>query len=230
MKKMALISTLLLASSANAGLETTRAFHSYLVKITNNSSKTFKLYCNNKDWNVVLFSSVQQLEHFTEKFDQPTTKLQQEWYDVTDQKNIRVQELKVEQKTDAQIAQDPTIKTLTKRLDQLTEQLRPVIRPHSVTDNIPCRIFGPDDLPTDKPKGWRWPETYVKSGDTRIELVDTDRGDGCGSGMIKVTAKGEKLATAICVPFTLYFGQLHLIIEEDGTFHLEEITGPITSE
>lgn len=227
MKKYALIVTLLCSNALQASLSSTRIYNNFLVKITNNSSKTFRLHCSNKDWDLILFSSASQLDLFTEKFDKPLPQIQQDYNDLVVQKNARVLALKTDQKTDVQIEQDSQVKALDAKLKVAEEKLRPVIKPRSVADNLPCRIFGPGDIPTTKPKNWQWPETEIKGDTISIKLVDTNAQGNCPAGRIKITAKSGTYETSLCTDNSLYFGKIHLIIEENGTFKLEQIDNPI---
>ena len=206
-----------------ASISTSRLYHSYLVKVTNNSSKTFRVFCSNKDWDTVLFVDPSQLDLFTSKFDTPIPKAQADYLELVQERNIRIQELKgVEGKTDKQIEQDSQIKALDAKIKPLEEMLRPIIKPHSVADNLPCRIFGPDDIPNYKPKGWHWPETILKDG-IKIEFIDTNKKNGCPIGNTKITAKSPAGTTSLCVDTSLYFGRVHVTIEEDGTLKLEQL-------
>jgi hypothetical protein len=227
-------------------LTTVRAYKNYLFTITNNSSTTFKLYCSNNDWTTVLFSSDSQLELFTSKFDKPISELQKEYDFLMLQRNDLLSQLVVDDKTFDQAQLNPHIKELDGKIKILTEKLRPVIRPHSVTSKLPCRIFTPDDLLAELPeeKGFpqssvrdkavgtdtsnpilRLPQTALKGGGITIEIIDTDKTDGCKEGFIKVIARrtNPQKTTSLCVANTLYTGYLNLIIEEDGSLKLERL-------
>jgi hypothetical protein len=246
MKKYLLILLSYSCGLMPGALTTTRVYKNFLFKITNNSSKTFKLYCSNNDWSVVLFSSESQLEPFISKFDKPVPEMQKEYNFLLEQRNDRLSELITNDKLFAQAKEDPTIRKLDSRIKVLTEKLRPLIRPNSVVPNLPCRIFTPDDLQVepasadglpksnirDKAVGedpanpvLDLPQTALKADGVIIEIIDTNKTDGCKEGFIKVIARrnNPKKEASICVSNTLYTGQLHLIIEEDGSLKLERM-------
>jgi hypothetical protein len=201
-------------------------FTSYLTKITNNSSKPFFIYCFNFKWQPVLFASPVELNATNPNPDLPKTSgdvLEEKRAQLLQDKANIVTTLTQQSKTTEQIAQNPQIKAIDKQIDDLTKQLRPVVKPNSTLDNLPCRLFSDADIPTDKPKNWQMPQTFLKQGGIKLEIIDTHKKNDCPEGFLKIEARSSNQINSVCIDTTQGLGKIHLIINKDDSFKLEAI-------
>lgn len=229
MKKLALLLCFCFSNAHSA-----RNYINYLAKITNNSSRAFYIYCYNFKWEPMLFVSPTELERASYSPDAPQssgeilmaerTKLMQEKADLVNE--LTTNNLQ----TDEQIAQNPRIQAYDQKIADLTKKLRPVIGPNSTLDNVSCRLFSNEDMPTEKPKGWQLPQTYVEQGGIKLEIIDTNKQDNCPQGFIKIEARSKNQTSSTCIDSSQGMGKVHLIINKDGSFRLEAITAVIPTE
>jgi len=220
-----------------------RVFINYVQKITNNSNSSFKIYCDNFLFRPVLFMDASNLSNLRVRGETKQTPAQLQFDLLSQERDSLLNEkrdlaaklLREQGYSNEQINKNARMQDINKRLDQLTEQMRPVIGPKQIffTDpniTLPCRLFGPADKPTTGDiKNWKMPELYLKSDTTTIYLMEAERGS-CDIGYIKIEAHSKTYKTSICLSNQSAMGRIHLIINPDETFSLQEIKTWSTTE
>ncbi len=200
----------------------------YLVKITNNSSQTFKLYCNNFKWRPFLFGVPQQLINAKspDRTSRPEEHADQDFqhlHDLYDQQQERYDQLVRDHKSKQEIEHDRLMSNYDLLIGPLIDKLRPVIRPGQMIDSLSCRLYRKKDTPTEPTPHWVLPRTYLQSDEIRIDVIDTNSTTGCPDQRVRIEARTKTQTAFTCVDNTGDYGKVHLIINEDGTLKLEPV-------
>jgi hypothetical protein len=200
----------------------------YLVKITNNYSKPFRLFCNNFKWRPFLFGTPQQLVN-AQSPDRITPSLNhadqdfQHLHDLYSQQQERYDQLIRDHKSKQDVEQDQLMINYDRVIGNMVSKLRPVIQPGQTIDNLSCRLYRKKDMPTDPTSHWQLPRTFLQADEIKIEVIDTQTTTGCPDQRIRIEARTKTQTTFTCVDNTGDYGKVHLIINEDGTLKLEPV-------
>lgn len=200
----------------------------YLMQITNNSNKPYKLYCDNFKWRHFTLTDLDQMYHTRLREQGEPIDAQDQIQKLQSAQRARIDILRFRQgKTDVQITRDSQIINLQHQIDALYEQCRPIINPRQTIKNLPCRLFSSRDYPTQRPTDWRLPKTFLVEQETQNPLVitvrDTNAQGNCGTNLIQIEASNSKGLASCCINNTAFSGLVELIINPDHTVTLQPL-------
>jgi hypothetical protein len=192
----------------------------YVVRITNKSNKAFTLYCYNFKWRPVLFNKPEELYPLHTDLHPAPSPAQASYAQLLQTKQDYVSHLIWLGKTYKDIAQDPTIIHMNQQMAAQAQPLRPIIKPHSIIDNLPCRLYQISQEPAVQFEGLKSVHTYLEDNALKIEVINTEHQGNCPPKNITIQVRSNNQSASCCIDTHFDLGRVHLIINEDETLQL----------